>query len=235
MSYCVNCGVELAKSEKACPLCGVVVSNPLEPWREGETRPYPTELEQVSGRVNRRFGAYLATIVLAIPLVVTTLLDILDNGMPRWSPYVLGAGAVLFTVVLLPFYAENKKPYFYLAFDGLVIALYLTLIGFLSGGMAWVVPLALPITVTLVLGILTSTWLARRAGKKILNLLGDIALITGFMAVIVETAIDQYLWKQIHLTWSLYTLIPLAAIWAVFRLIEKREDLKSKIFRRLFW
>ena len=29
MSYCVNCGVELEKSEKACPLCGIEVKNPV--------------------------------------------------------------------------------------------------------------------------------------------------------------------------------------------------------------
>ena len=28
MSYCVNCGVKLAKSEKKCPLCNTPVINP---------------------------------------------------------------------------------------------------------------------------------------------------------------------------------------------------------------
>ena len=28
MSYCVNCGVKLAKSEKKCPLCNTKVINP---------------------------------------------------------------------------------------------------------------------------------------------------------------------------------------------------------------
>ena len=31
MSYCVNCGVELEKSEKRCPLCGVEGINPAQP------------------------------------------------------------------------------------------------------------------------------------------------------------------------------------------------------------
>ena len=30
MSYCVNCGVELQKSEPRCPLCGTEVLNPNE-------------------------------------------------------------------------------------------------------------------------------------------------------------------------------------------------------------
>ena len=28
MSYCVNCGVKLASSERKCPLCNTVVYNP---------------------------------------------------------------------------------------------------------------------------------------------------------------------------------------------------------------
>ena len=39
MSYCVNCGVELAASERRCPLCGVEVINPREPFDENGERP----------------------------------------------------------------------------------------------------------------------------------------------------------------------------------------------------
>ena len=32
MSYCVNCGVELADSERRCPLCHTEVHNPRQPY-----------------------------------------------------------------------------------------------------------------------------------------------------------------------------------------------------------
>ena len=41
MSYCVNCGVELQKSEPRCPLCGTEVVNPNELKEEKPIRPYP--------------------------------------------------------------------------------------------------------------------------------------------------------------------------------------------------
>ncbi len=44
MSYCVNCGVELDRSEKACPLCGVEVLNPRQPYDDQAPRPYPKRL-----------------------------------------------------------------------------------------------------------------------------------------------------------------------------------------------
>ena len=38
--YCIKCGVELADSEKKCPLCGTVVFNP-EVARPDGAPPYP--------------------------------------------------------------------------------------------------------------------------------------------------------------------------------------------------
>ena len=54
MSYCVNCGVKLAPSEKKCPLCGVPVVNPRDPWVEPSHRPYPKQVERVMHRIDRR-------------------------------------------------------------------------------------------------------------------------------------------------------------------------------------
>ena len=55
MSYCVNCGVELEKSEKKCPLCGVEVINPAQPPEDKEPRqrPYPNRIEELSMNINK--------------------------------------------------------------------------------------------------------------------------------------------------------------------------------------
>ena len=34
--YCIKCGVELADSEKVCPLCATRVFHPEMPMRDGE-------------------------------------------------------------------------------------------------------------------------------------------------------------------------------------------------------
>ena len=59
MSYCVNCGVELEKSEKRCPLCGVEVINPAQPPEDKEPRqrPYPNRIEELSMNINKQFAA----------------------------------------------------------------------------------------------------------------------------------------------------------------------------------
>ena len=58
MSYCVNCGVELEKSEKKCPLCGVEVINPAQPPEDKEPRqrPYPNRREELSMNINKQIA-----------------------------------------------------------------------------------------------------------------------------------------------------------------------------------
>ena len=64
MSYCVNCGVELEKSEKCCPLCGVEVHNPLDPYDPQAPRPYPQRVERLIRRKDRRYFLLLASLFL---------------------------------------------------------------------------------------------------------------------------------------------------------------------------
>ena len=48
--YCVNCGVELDRSLRKCPLCNTPVWNPMENGQEKEkaaVSPFPEEKEAV--------------------------------------------------------------------------------------------------------------------------------------------------------------------------------------------
>ena len=45
MSYCVNCGVRLAKSEHACPLCNTKVINPNK-LEEDYVPAYSSQIEK---------------------------------------------------------------------------------------------------------------------------------------------------------------------------------------------
>ena len=51
--YCIKCGVELADSERVCPLCGTRVFHPDLPCGQGEP-PYPPCLLYTSPSPTRR-------------------------------------------------------------------------------------------------------------------------------------------------------------------------------------
>ena len=102
MSYCVNCGVELQKSEPRCPLCGTEVINPNEPREEKPARPYPSHVEHLDKTVDRRYIASFISLLLLIPLFTVMLANILVSGKLSWSYYVLGGELVAFTVFCCP-------------------------------------------------------------------------------------------------------------------------------------
>ena len=126
MSYCVNCGVELAPSEKRCPLCGVEVVNPAKPWTEPEALPYSDNAERIR-RIDRRYLAGLISLVLLIPAIVCMFCDILD-GRLSWSLLVTGALLNVFVIFLVPMMLHRPSALLLIALDTVSTSAYLLLI-----------------------------------------------------------------------------------------------------------
>ena len=84
MSYCVNCGVELADSEKYCPLCHTEVINPRSPYKEPSEFPYPRQIERIASHIDRRFFASISTFILLLPAFITILCDLLTDASLNW-------------------------------------------------------------------------------------------------------------------------------------------------------
>ena len=166
MSYCVNCGVELAPSEKRCPLCGVEVVNPAKPWTEPEALPYSDNAERIR-RIDRRYLAGLISLVLLIPAVVCMFCDILD-GRLSWSLLVTGALLNVFVIFLVPMMLHRPSALLLIALDTVSTSAYLLLIriacGLPASGKDWLLPLALPIVLlTAILAAAFSTLAAQTA------------------------------------------------------------------------
>ena len=62
MSYCVECGVELARDLKKCPLCDTPVLNPRQPAPEAAENPYPDAIEEAISHMDRGYARQLAVI-----------------------------------------------------------------------------------------------------------------------------------------------------------------------------
>ena len=77
MSYCVNCGVELERSQKSCPLCSTPVINPNDNIEVNVIPPYPIDSVKSIVRKLRKAAGLLITIILVIPLIVCPLCDFL--------------------------------------------------------------------------------------------------------------------------------------------------------------
>ena len=233
MSYCVNCGVELEKSEKACPLCGVEVINSRQPYDEKAARPYPRQLDPINDRINRHFIAAILSICLAFPAVICVVINLILSGQTSWSLVVAGA----MTLIWLSFvpYFLYRKPSFTRIFLPIATGLvwYLLLIAVVVQTGNWYFSLALPL-ILLVCGLVyLNGFLIER--KVLAGFYIAVAVFTtiGLLVVGVEIIVNIAALHQARVSWSLLALFPCLAVALAFLSIARRQSIREEIKRRL--
>ena len=236
MSYCVNCGVELQKSEPRCPLCGTEVLNPNEPREEKPARPYPSHVEHLDKSVDRRYIASFISLLMLIPLFTVMLANILVSGKLSWSYYVLGGELVAFTVFLLPMIARMPK-ILYVVIDAAAVGVLLLLIQVIAqGDWGWLLLLGLPITA---LAALMSWFFAVMAGPNfklpILVRFTFGLVCIGLLVVSIEFFINLYQHVLAWPTWSLYVLFPCLVLGSSLLLLNRRARVKEEIKKRFYF
>lgn len=235
MSYCPDCGVELAPDAVSCPLCGRPVDRKaghgthfdmvdlLDP--EDHDRLNSSERHIVAMEVRTVSAAIAAAAVSAINLVVA--------GRLSWALYPLASILFLWVsssaILLL-----GKRP----VLAGLVVALalpaFLLALDAVDGRLDWSLHLAMPIAAVSELAVgavALGSWRAARKGINLIAfaLLGVVAICSG-----VEGSLNFALSGHLGLRWSAivaFSLIPVAAflLYLHYRL-GKRTSLR-KLFR----
>jgi hypothetical protein len=236
MSYCVNCGVELQKSEPRCPLCGTEVINPNELREEKPMRPYPSHVEHLDKTVDRRYIASFISLLMLIPLFTVMLANILVSGKLSWSYYVLGGELVAFTVFLLPMIARMPK-ILYVAIDAAAVGVLLLLIQVIAqGNWDWLLLLGLPITgLTAVMCWFFSVMAEPTFKLPILVRFTFGLVCLGLLVVAIEFFIGLYQHAIAWPTWSLYVLFPCLVLASSLLLLNRRARVKEEIKKRFYF
>ena len=207
--YCVKCGVELADSEKKCPLCGTPVFHPDIPRNLSEP-PFPPDKRIRPEDVNRSGVLFVLTIAALLPALLCLLCDWRINGTLVWSGYAAGAIALLYVVILLPMWFRRPNPVIFVPVDFIAVGLYLLYINFATGG-HWFLSFAFPVT-----------------GAIGLLILG------GGLAVLIEFLIN--LTFQIHETlfWSFYPMVAGIVLGLMLIVIAICKPLRESLHRKFF-
>lgn len=237
MSYCVNCGVELAPAEKKCPLCNVPVVNPIAPRPDMPiAKSYPARMETISKKIDRKYFASLASILLLIPLLVTVTVNLISGNGLTWSLYVIGALFLLFVWGAFPFFFRKIHIVLFSLIDGIVLIAYIFWIAFVSGG-DWFLPLGLPISASLVLIAfgLIALFSDKRHRVAGLSKIGAFLLALGILTVSIELILDGFFARPIIPQWSLYAFVPCVLLGLSAALLEHRRNFKEQIKKRLFF
>jgi len=231
--YCVKCGVELADSEKACPLCGTEVVLPKNLSRTLADPPYPPYPGAVTEGVSRSGVMIVLTFLLFLPFALCLIIDSELNGSTVWSGYASGGILLFYILILLPNWFRKGNPVIFVPIDFAAIGLYLGYINYKIGG-DWFLSFALPTVGAVGLITTAAVTLLRyvRGGKP--YILGGASILFGGTMILIEFLLHITFDHPPLFRWSLY---PFAALFflGIFLLLvgiirPLREFMRRKFF-----
>ena len=229
--YCVNCGVQLADTEKSCPLCGTVCYHP-EISRTEAAPLYPNHrnprLKVNSGAIQ---GILLALFLL--PIIITLLCDLQLNGQIRWSGYVSGALVMAYVMFVLPFWFHRPNPVIFVPCDFAAIGLYLLYINFAVDG-NWFLTLAFPVVGGVGLIVCAVVTLMRYVPQGGLYIFGGAFMALGGLMPLVEFLIHLTFDLIPHTLWSPYPLVALVLLGGLLIFLAINQTARETMERKLF-
>ena len=230
--YCIKCGVELADSEKVCPLCGTRVFHPDLPLPDGEA-PYPADARRRTEEFNRSGLLFILTMLALVPAVICLLCDWRVSGHIVWSGYAAGGILLAYILAVLPLWFRRPNPVIFVPVDFAAILAYLLYIDLATGG-RWFLSFAFPAVGALGLLVSAMVALLRYLPGAHLYIIGGGLIIAGGLAVLTEFLIN--LTFRVHQTffWSLYPLAAGVLLGVMLLIIAVCKPLRRSLHRKFF-
>ena len=232
MSYCVNCGVELDKSLKACPLCSTKVYHPeKEQINEKEISPFPKEKGEVE-KISRLDSVIYLSVLLLSVVITCSLLNLLVYNSVWWSIPVNGICMMLWVFIITAAYSEKITIYTTLLCDAISIGMYLYLISIMVQTDDWLYEIALPILIITLALLELFTLLSKTIPYSLLVGTLYFFITVAGICLTTEIVVDLYINKNINISWSaiVLTVCVIIIIMIVMALIMK--PLRNYISKR---
>ena len=232
--YCVKCGVELADSEKSCPLCGTEVILPQNVKRELIDPPYPPYPGAVTEGFSRSGIMSLLTFLCLIPFVLCLIVDLKINGEIVWSGFASGGMLVGYILALLPGWFRRPNPVIFVPVSFAAIGLYLAYVNFAVDG-NWFLSFALPLVTSLGLLLTATVTLLRyvRGGKPFV--FGGAAILLGALMFPAEMLIHYTFHRPAMLHWAYYPGVAFFLLGVFLLLVGMIRPLREYMRRKLFF
>lgn len=137
MSYCVECGVELAEYHDKCPLCGTVVNNPNRPI-DFSKNDYPVfkRHHAVSNRrkVVRRLVGFILSMCFMMMALIPMLIDLMVTSSLTWSLYPLFSCLLLWFSIAIPFFKKRNTFFGEFSLAWISSTVFILILDLLSSG-----------------------------------------------------------------------------------------------------
>ena len=230
--YCINCGVELMDSEKKCPLCGTVVFHPELKQGPGEGQ-YPPEPKRGDVHADRSALLFVLTVLFALPIVVSLLVDWQVNGRIIWAGYVAGGLLLCYIVAVLPLWFRRPNPVIFAPANFAAMALYVLYIAYETGG-GWYLSFALPAIVGAALICCATITLLRYLRQAYLFIFGGAFIASGLYMVLVEKLINYSFHLSDGFLWAFYPLAACVILGGMLIVVGANPALKEALRKRFF-
>ena len=231
--YCVKCGVELADSEKSCPLCGTEVILPRNVKRELTDPPYPPYPGAVTEGFSRSGVMSLITLLCLIPFTLCLIVDLKINGEIVWSGFASGAMLLGYILSLLPNWFRRPNPVIFVPAGFAAIGLYLLYINWAVDG-NWFLSFAFPITGGLCLIVTAVVTLRRYIRRGALYIYGGASLALGGYMLLLEFLLHITFGLPGIGTWSPYPLTVFTLIGITLIVLAISPALRQSLERKFF-
>ena len=229
MSYCVNCGVKLAKSEKRCPLCNTKVINPNKHIEENIPA-YSSKIENFK-KINYKFLSKLVLLVLVIISSIVVICDLLFDYEISWSIYVVLSIFYLGTYILSPGF---NNIYVFVFIELFSTQFLMFVIAYLNSFLHLYWYLLFPFILIVWLYIGLCAFLTRRKKMNILKKFTISMFYSSIVLMSIETVIDLYARKMVCYNWSVYAALPITIIGIMLLILSYNDKIVEEIKQRMF-
>ena len=231
MSYCVNCGVELEKACKACPLCDTPVINPREKNDNSEKAVYPLNLS-IPKSLSKKYWVFVLSLVMLIPNLVLIILNVLmfDSGVVK---YIVGGTVVAWIWFLFPLLWKKPIPVILLAIDAIALLIYLNMFEIYGDDNGWFKSIVLPVVIALwAICNLFIFWLKKPRSKSLIAIavLGAINV----MSFVIEICMNMFYSGRLQLVVSFVMTACCVSLIVFFAFLERSKRLKAWAKRKFF-
>lgn len=230
--FCIKCGVELADSEKYCPLCGTVVYHPVLTRNENETT-YPP-YQKPKSNLNYRGVLFLITMFYALLIVELFVCEWSIFKELNWSIYATGALLLSYVIVLLPTWFRAPNPVIFVPCDFAAAAAYLFFIDFHTKG-HWFFTFALPTVGGCAIIVTAIIALCRYVRRGHFFIFGGASIVTGIYISVLEILLTiTFPSIERFYFWSIYPLIGFALLGMALIIIGICRPLRESLAKKFF-
>ncbi len=233
MSYCVNCGVELAEYIKKCPLCATEIINPNQPYDFASAPPYPEYEPTPKQKTSPKIILGILAIIFILPIAVCLVADLTYDKIFGWSGYVIASVFAVYTVTASALTVRKESWLLEQIFDYMAILLLLVYVEKQCSG-NWLLPFALPLLCSIALTTLFITFLIKVLNKRALTVISYTSFLGGVICVICDLLIKYNFYNILSIGWSLYPFISLVIIGAVLLFIDNNKYIRNRLEKKFF-